>query len=235
MTKRPLLAIVLSVVIAVSLIAFIQLEKNSGSSFNPTAPSVNSQPTDQFRLLTFPVASFCTPVFSVQPAFEVAKEAPLLASNSTRAEIYSFIVSNPGIQFRGICTGLGIAIGTAEFHLGVLKKAGLVSSLRDGKYKRFFASRKFSVKEMKLLSLLRHETVRDILKTLAAEKAVSHGKLASDLAITSQGLTWQMNRLREEGVIEESYDAMRLTYSLNEAYVGTLPELLCMVEHHRLT
>jgi predicted transcriptional regulator len=137
---------------------------------------------------------------------------------------------NPGIQFRGICTGLGIAIGTAEFHLGVLKKAGLISFVRDGKYKRFFAAKKFLAKEIKLISLLRHETTREILKTIAAERTVSHSKLASNLSITSQGLTWQMNRLREQGIIQGNCTATKVTYSLNEVYVQTLPELLFITE-----
>ncbi len=229
--RKPLLAFSLSLVIAFSLIALIQLEKNSSLSFNLTAPLASNSPqTDQFRLLTYPANSFNMPVFSSQPTFQLAKVQLPLISNSTRTEIYNYIVTNPGIQFRGICTGLGIAIGTAEFHLGVLKKAGLISSVRDGKFKRFFASKKFSGKEMKLISLLRHETVRDILKTIATEKTVSHGKLASYLSITSQGLTWQMNRLREEGVVQESCAATRIIYSLNEVYIQALPELLCKIE-----
>jgi predicted transcriptional regulator len=134
------------------------------------------------------------------------------------------------MQFRGICTGLGIAIGTAEFHLGVLKKAGLISFVRDGKYKRFFANKKFSAKEMKLISLLRHETIKEILKIITNEKTVSHSKLASNLAITSQGLTWQMNRLKEEGIVQENCAITRITYSLNEFYIQALPELLCIIE-----
>jgi predicted transcriptional regulator len=135
--------------------------------------------------------------------------------------VYNFAVANPGIQFRGICNGLGIAIGTAEFHLGVLKKAELISFVRDGKYKRFFATKKFSTKEMKLISLLWHQTTREILKTLAGQKTVSHGKLASDLYITSQGLTRQMNRLREEGIVHGNFISTKITYSLNEGYVDT--------------
>jgi predicted transcriptional regulator len=172
------------------------------------------------------------PAFSNQPVFENAAKAAQssLLANSTRTEVYSFIVSYPGIQFRGICTGLGIAIGTAEFHLGVLKKAGLISFVRDGKYKRFFATKKFSAREMKLISLLRHETIKEILKTIAAEKTVSHGKLASDLSITSQGLTWQMNRLREQGIVQGNCSATKVTYSLNEVYIQALPELFCIIE-----
>jgi predicted transcriptional regulator len=187
---------------------------------------------NHFGSLTYPAPTYCIPVFYNQIGLQdVVKESPIfLSSNSTRTEVYNFVVANPGIQFRAICTGLSIAIGTAEFHLGILKKAGLISFVRDGKYKRFFASKKFSQKEMKLLSLLRHETIRKILKTLSDEKTVSHNKLASNLLITSQGLTWQMNRLREEGVIQECCYRIKVTYSLKEEYVQLLPELICVIE-----
>lgn len=224
--RKSLLAMFLSVVIVFSLIAMVQLEKNSSLSFNPTVPlGSNLASNSGVSLWTFPA-------FSSQPTFEDAVRVvqPSLISNSTRAEVYDFIVANPGIQFRGICTGLSIAIGTAEFHLGVLKKAGLISFVRDGKYKRFFVTKKYSVKEMKLISMLRHETTREILKTITAKKTVSHGKLASDLSITSQGLTWQMNRLREQGIVEGNCTATKVTYSLNEVYVQVLPELLCIIE-----
>jgi len=217
--KRPLLALVLSLFIAFSFIALIQLEKNNSLSLN-----LNTSFASKF--------SFYSPTFSIQTSFnDVNKEAQFISvDNSTRTDIYEFIVANPGIQFRGICTGLDIAIGTAEFHLGVLKKAGLISFFRDGKYKRFFASKKFSQKEMRLIALLRHETIREIVKTISSEKTVSHCKLASDLAITSQGLTWQMNRLREEGIIQENYAGLKVTYSLNDLYVKGLPELLFITE-----
>ena len=78
--------------------------------------------------------------------------------------------------------------------------------------------------------MLRHETTREILKTITAKKTVSHGKLASDLSITSQGLTWQMNRLREQGIVEGNCTATKVTYSLNEVYVQVLPELLCIIK-----
>jgi predicted transcriptional regulator len=204
--RKPLIAIVLSMIIVFSLIALIQQEKSSFLSINPA--------------------------FSNQPAFEdlVRTAQSSLINNSTRTEVYDFIVGNPGIQFRGICTGLCIAVGTAEFHLGVLKKAGLISFVRDGRYKRFFAAKKFSSKEIKLICLLRHETLREILKIIIAEKTVSHSKLVTNLSITSQGLTWQINRLREEKIIQESNDGIKVNYSLNDVYVQALPRLLNVIE-----
>jgi len=225
MLRKPILALMLSLIIAFSFIAFIQLEKNNALSSNLTALSDSNLVPNHFGL-------WASPAFSSQPAFEdLIKEtqSPLMG-NSTRTEIYNFILANPGIKFRGICNGLSIAIGTAEFHLGVLKKAGLISFFCDGKYKRFFASKKFSEKQMKLISLLRHGTTKEILKLLASEKVVSRGKLASNLSITSQGLTWQMNRLREGGVVQQNFEGIKVTYSLNEANAQALPELLCLME-----
>ena len=223
-TRKPLLAVVLMLVIAFSFLTLMQLEKNNSLTFNATSPlSSRLQINNQFNFLT-------NSVFPSQTTIIVKEPALATTTNSTRTDVYNFIVANPGMQFRGICTGLGIAIGTAEFHLGILKKAGLISFVRDGKYKRFFTTKKFSVKEMKLISLLRHETIREILRIISAEKEVSHCKLASNLSITSQGLTWQMNRLREEGVIRERCDGVKVTYSLNEINLQALPELLSLIE-----
>jgi predicted transcriptional regulator len=209
------------------------LEKNNPITFNSNgALTSNSASWSNLGSLTFPTPSFYTSLFYNQASLQdVTKDSTItLTSNSTRMEVYNFVAANPGIQFRGICTGLGIAIGTAEFHLGVLKRAGLVSFVRDGKYKRFFVSKKYSIKEMKLISLLRHDNTRKIIKKIVSEEIVPHKKLATYLSITSQGLTWHMNQLRKEGIIEESIDGIKVAYSLNEDYVQLLPELICVIE-----
>ena len=72
---------------------------------------------------------------------------------------------------------------------------------------------------MKLISLLRHDNTRKIIKKIVSEEIVPHKKLATYLSITSQGLTWHMNQLRKEGIIEESIDGIKVAYSLNEDYV----------------
>ncbi|MGA3060291.1 MAG: winged helix-turn-helix transcriptional regulator [Candidatus Bathyarchaeia archaeon] len=213
------LALILSFVIVVSLVAVIQLEKNNSLSFSPNVPFTSNLAGHATFETTF-----------VATTNNISSQAALEDTNSTRAEVYNFIDANPGIQFRGICAGLDIAIGTAEFHLGVLKKAGLISFIRDGKYKRFFVTKKFSLREMKLISLLRHETLRKILKRITDETTVSHHELASQLSITSQGLTWQMNKLRKEGIIQGSIDGIKVTYTLNETCLPMLTDLLCIMK-----
>ena len=226
--QKAALALALSFVIAFSCLALIQLEKNNSSGFRLNAPS-NPISAGQVHFELFSAAA--TNWVPNQSAVEdKARESSVpLVNNSTRAALYDFIDANPGVQFRGICATLDIAIGSAEFHLGVLKKAGLISFIRDGKYKRFFVSKKFSLTEMKLISLLRHETQRKILERINAQTAVAHHDLASELSISSQGLTWQMNGLREKGIVREKMEGIRVTYTLNVAFTPMLNEVLRII------
>jgi predicted transcriptional regulator len=229
--NRTLFGFFLILVIAISFAALIQRQKNAAFS---AAASRSTSPLAIFdsttcNLLTSPTF---TQHFLTTSNLEVnVAERPVsVFTNSTRVAIYDFIKANPGFQFRGICSQLGISIGVAEFHLGVLKKAGLISFFRDGRYKRFFESKKFSQKEMATISLLRHDTTKSIIKTMLEEKRVSHGELACQLSITSQGLTWQVNRLKKEGVIQESKEGMKVLYSLEQAYVPMIARLVNLVE-----
>jgi len=224
---RTVLASFLAVVIIFSFAGLLQKEKSSSLSFGTpiAAKLTNRTPCD---LLTFPSIIESIPAPSVPLSFtiNVSDRPASLFDNSTRMEIYDFIVANPGVAFRNICSELGIAIGTAEFHLGILKKAGLISFVRDGRYKRFFEVKRFSDKEMEMISLARHTTARSILEALLNRKAVSHGDLAFQLSITSQGLTWQMNRLKALGVVRERREGMRVIYSIEEAHTSVLAETM---------
>ena len=179
-------------------------------------PSLRSIQPDNFCLLAVPVPT---------TTFSNIGQLPV---NSTRADIYTYIKDNPGVQFRGICSSLGISVGLAQYHLGVLVKSGLVSFIRDGRYKRFFASKNFSRKEMLMISLLRHKTARKILETLLNKKRLSHGELAGEVAITSQALTWQMHALEKTKLVQQTDEGMKTVYWLDETALSMLKQCLIL-------
>ncbi len=151
-------------------------------------------------------------------------------NQTTRAEIYSLVQNNPGIHFRGICDSLGLSVGMVQYHVGILVSAGLLSVYSDGKMQRYFEASKYSTKKMKITSLLRHRTSREILKIIINKKAVTHGELATQLCITSQGLSWQMNRLKKAEIVEETSDGLKLTYFINQADAPLVTELINLVK-----
>jgi predicted transcriptional regulator len=151
-------------------------------------------------------------------------------SNSTRTQIYNYIEGNPGIQFRGICAALSLPVGLAQYHLGVLIKAGLISFVRDGRYKRYFKSKKFSRTEMITISLMRHKTAKRIFEVLLNRKRMSHGELACQVSITSQALTWQMKCLRKTEFVLQANEGIKTIYSLDEASAPMLKKYMTLVE-----
>ena len=151
-------------------------------------------------------------------------------NQTTRVQIYNFITGNPGTNFRGICSALALPIGVVQYHLALLDKGNLVSNRRDGRNKRYFVSKVFSDIEMKVISVLRHETAKKILQLLHEEGTASHGKLAKRLEISSQALTWQMKQLKEQELVSCRVEGFSVSYSLAEPLKSTLLECLVLVK-----
>ena len=69
---------------------------------------------------------------------------------------------------------------------------------------------------MKIVSLLRHETARKVLSIVLKKPSLSHIDLASKLGVSSQALTWHINRLRKTGLISFVTEGTKVRYSLDE-------------------
>ncbi len=229
--KRTLLiavALALTVVVAGCFAAQLYWQQNFNYYFAPgvrgqihvsSLAGLNAITINQYTLLAYPTTlTMQTPI---------ASQACL--SNTTRSQIFDYIGQNPGVQFRAVCSALCLPIGLAEYHLGVMVRSGLVSFVRDGRYKRFFVSNQFSRRDMMLICLLRHKTTKRIIEVLLSKRALSHGKLAGEVAITSQALTWQMKTLRSTRFILQVDDGLRTVYSLDEASTPMLEKYLAVV------
>lgn len=230
--KKGACALILAAILIVSFAALIQRQKNdilsvtasktpdSSALFLPYSHNLVAMPIEPIRLLSFSV--------SLVTITRTAESVSL--NNCTRTEIYDFIKTNPGTHFRAICSSLGLSIGLAEYHLGILKKTGLISFIRDGRYKRYFVCGRFSKKEITIICLMRHQTVKKILQTLLDKKRVSHSEIASQLSVTSQALTWQMRHLKETELVLCENDGTRTLYSLDAHVAPALTRCLNLVQ-----
>jgi predicted transcriptional regulator len=152
-----------------------------------------------------------------------------LLNQPTRLEIYNFIKNNPGVHFRGVCNSMDLPVGVVQYHLGVLENAGLVRVYDDGQLKRYFESNTYTAKEVKLISLLRHETTGKILADLSQNTFVLHKDLARNLGVSPQALSWQMNQLKKTGLIETAKEGINVKYSLNGENASEIRLLLNVV------
>ena len=175
------------------------------------------------------INNYILPAFPTALTVQAPNTNRTCLNNYTRGQIFDFVNQNPGVQFRAICAALCLPVGLAEYHLGVLVKAGLVSFVRDGRYKRFFVSKRFSKRDMALICLLRHKTTKKIIEALLSKRELSHGKLAGEVSITSQALTWQMKTLRNTDFVLQVNDGLRTVYSLDKSSTQMLAKYVAVI------
>jgi len=158
-----------------------------------------------------------------------ALDHPALLNSSTRLSIYNYVTNTPGIHFRGICSGLGLPVGVAQYHLALLTNAGLLASYRDRRYKRFFETGRYSQEDVEVISAMRCGTAREILRALLEGQSTPHCELASTVEVTSQALTWQMKHLRASGLIEAETDSRKVTYTISGDYLPTVGKMMSVI------
>lgn len=151
-------------------------------------------------------------------------EASTLLNQTTRMDIYNFIINNPGLHFRALSNFLGMPIGVLQYHLGLLVNGGLLSTHHDGRYKRYFESKRFTETEMKVISVLRNGTSGKILVALFEKPEMTHKDLALQLNISSQALSWQMRRLEKIGFVKRNVEGLNVKYCLDETIYATVSQ-----------
>jgi DNA-binding transcriptional ArsR family regulator len=75
----------------------------------------------------------------------------------TRKLIYNYILQNPGLHFRELSRELNIPKSTLEYHLSYLKKLEFIKAKSNGRYNRYYVTKKVGRKEKELINILRQE------------------------------------------------------------------------------
>ena len=183
-----------------------------------------SEKGDSMKLgLTLPHA------YGVLPRIASGSIVGQILNSSTRLMIYDYVLRNPGVHFRGICGGLGLSVGVVQYHLERLTGQGILTSRKDRRYKRYFETMKYSEDELKVISTLRKETARMTISILLETPRMTHRELTASLGISSQGLTWLIGRLKEEGVLEIEKTCRSVRYSIKAEYRETCVNYLRII------
>ena len=77
---------------------------------------------------------------------------------NVRDRILQFIHENPGCHLRKIKNELDLAMGTVQYHLDRLEKAGKITSQKQSLHKYFFLVGAFEENEKHILEALSDET-----------------------------------------------------------------------------
>jgi predicted transcriptional regulator len=98
--------------------------------------------------------------------------------------IAGYVSAHPGTHFSKLRDDLKLGTGESQHHLHRLENEAVVTSQKDGDYRRYFPADQFSEFEQVALGYLRRSTARGMLVTLLRRPDVTASELASELDVS---------------------------------------------------
>ena len=119
-----------------------------------------------------------------------------------RREIYEFISQNPGLHLRDISRRMNIPFSTLKYHLSSLEKRNIVSFEKQGKYERFFVSKKIGEEEKKIIGFLQKKEYLHIILWFYMVVQFSQKELARYMEKHPTTVGFHLRRLRQAGIVK---------------------------------
>lgn len=146
------------------------------------------------------------------------------ANRGTKYIVYTFILKNPGSYFREILRSLQIGTGHLQYVIENLEREGMITAIKVGAYKHFYAS-DIEQSKKNLLSTLSQETPREILIFLASCPGSSQTTVAKKISCTSPTARAYLLRLESLGLICSKRQGAQVKYYANTS-IAELTSLL---------
>jgi predicted transcriptional regulator len=134
----------------------------------------------------------------------------------SRKAIHDCVAAHAGAHLREVARRCDLPLGTTLYHLDCLERAGLVVARRDGRYKRYFTNVGVGRREKEVLSLLRHDAPRRIVYALLPGAPMTQRELCAAIGVSRSTLSFHVNRLVAEQVVERQPARPESRYALRE-------------------
>jgi predicted transcriptional regulator len=124
----------------------------------------------------------------------------------TRQSIYDLIERVPGLHMREIQRRLNLEVALVDYHLYIMEKAEIVTSQKEGGYKRFYVSPSESgldSNKRRILGVLRQKIPLQVTLYLLKEKQATHTKISNDLEIKPSKLSFHLKKMRKLGILKK--------------------------------
>jgi predicted transcriptional regulator len=124
----------------------------------------------------------------------------------TRQSIYHLIERTPGLHMREIQRRLNLEVALVDYHLYIMEKAEIVTSQKEGGYKRYYVSPSKSgldSNQRRILGVLRQRIPLQITLYLLKEKQATHTKISKGLDIKPSKLSFHVKKMRKLGILRK--------------------------------
>ena len=140
-----------------------------------------------------------------------------------RKSLYESIMTHPGVDLSQLTEMLGLNKETARYHLKMLAAHGKISGLIKQGIARFFPSHEMiSEFEKTVIHYLWIGTTKRILLLLIETPGLTRQAIARELGVAGPSVTWQMQRLADDGLIEMRAEGRFVRYFLTPGSVEAI-------------
>jgi predicted transcriptional regulator len=144
------------------------------------------------------------------PASDVLGSGP-------RRRIYELVLAEPGISLSELASKSGLSWGATVHHLGVLRRSGLVSSLRHGRHRRWFAPGACDQVERVQVAQLRNPVSARVARLVLEQPGLSQKQLAELVGMSPQAVHWHLVRLHGAGLVDRVRDGREVRHFVRAA------------------
>lgn len=171
-------------------------------------------------------------LLSPYPAFETGRSAldrlvrlvyPLRYSkyddsdpldHDTRRRVHDVVEADPGTYLSAVSERAGVPLSTARHHVRILEREGMLASAKVRGKRRFYPS---GANEVELAAAIDDGATASVLDALARLGPCSVAVLADELGRDSSTVTYHLQRLEEDGLVERERDGRSVVNRLSEA------------------
>lgn len=120
-----------------------------------------------------------------------------------RRRIFDYVRSRPGSHLRKIQRDLGLPLGTLEYHLYVLERAGLLAVRQSGRFKAFFVEGSMDRRDKDLLYYLRQSMPRRITMQVVHRPGITFQGLSARMPLSPSTVSFHLRKLVHAGILRE--------------------------------
>lgn len=140
------------------------------------------------------------------------KDSELLKLEN-RKKIYELVRKNQGCHFREIERRIKIPYGTLKYNLNFLVKHNLLFEKKDKNNIRYY-TKELNQDDLKLISLLRQNSIRKIILFLVINKNATYIDVVNFVKLSPSTVSWHLAKLLREKIIGKRKNGKYLTYFL---------------------
>lgn len=141
----------------------------------------------------------------------VAKDQVL--DHSTRQELLDRLRAMPGACFAELHSASGVSLNTIRHHLRVLQANGVVTSVKNGRRRCFFAlEHGMSAAARLQAAALSAPAPRRVFRAIERCPGIAQQELASALGVTPTSVAFHARRLLDAGVVRAERSGRALVY-----------------------